>query len=142
MSDASFASGASDFSDERAHTEDTQIVQMRQIAGKQSFSKAVNHILPRRLSRSRSNNVLVPPTELIIGVSVQESRTESLASESLQLGTTATVSAPGNQLNKDSRRSSTANKKWLTKAKSYMQNLGHKAKQASLPNWQNSTSQV
>ncbi|EKM75711.1 hypothetical protein AGABI1DRAFT_116193 [Agaricus bisporus var. burnettii JB137-S8] len=131
MSDGSIASGASNFSDERAHTEDhTQITQVQTIAGKPGLSRAVSSILPKRLSRTQSVNVFVPPTELnlVIGVSIHESRTESPASETLQLGTTATVSALGNQLNnKNSRRSLTANTKWLAKAKSYMQNIGHKA---------------
>lgn len=143
MSDASFASGASDLSDERAHTEDhTQVTQIHQIAGKQGLSKAVNNILPRRLSRTKSANVLTPLAEanLVIGVSVQESTTEVSEAEAGQLGTTVTVSAPGSQQNnRTSRRtlSTVSTAKWLAKAKSFTQNFRLKAKQPSLSNSQN-----
>ncbi|KAF9449554.1 hypothetical protein P691DRAFT_546966 [Macrolepiota fuliginosa MF-IS2] len=138
MSNASFASGASDLSNDRAYTEDqTHVTQMHQIAGKQGLSKAVNTILPRRLSRTKSASILTPLTEanLVIGVSVQESTTEVSDGEAIELGTTVTVSAPGCKLhNKSSRRSLpvSSGAKWLARAKSLTQSFKFKAKQPSL----------
>ncbi|KAF4616283.1 hypothetical protein D9613_008332 [Agrocybe pediades] len=71
-STASVASGASAFSDDLAHTEDNHTVtQMQHIAGKPS-------ILPRRLSRSHSTNII--PTSNIepIGVSVQHATVQTV----------------------------------------------------------------
>lgn len=141
MSNSSFASGASDLYDERAHREDyTQITQMHQIAGKQGLSKAVHTILPRRLSRTKSTSFLTPVAEanLVIGVSVQESTTVRLVSdtEPIQLGTTVTVSAPGGAMypTRSSRHSlpTLPGTKWLAKVKSLTQNLRPNHKHPSL----------
>jgi hypothetical protein len=138
MSNASFASGASDLYDERAYIEDyTQVTQIQQIAGKPGLSKAVHHILPRRLSRTKSASLLTPVAEanLVIGVSVQRSTTESLEADTVQLGTTVIVSAAGSKINnKASRRtlSTVTGAKWLAKARSITQNLRLKTRQPLL----------
>ncbi|KXN93221.1 hypothetical protein AN958_00145, partial [Leucoagaricus sp. SymC.cos] len=143
MSNASFASGASNLCDERAYVEDyTQVTQIQQIAGKPGFSKTVHNFLPRRLSRTKSASMLTPVTEanLVIGVSVQQSTTESLDSFDSTKGivTTVTISAPGSDHahaklhNKSSRRTLSAaahpGAKWLAKARSIASNLRIKAK--------------
>lgn len=137
MSNASFASGASDLYDEGAYTEDhTQVTQIQQIAGKPGLTKAVTKILPRRLSRTKSASFLTPVAEanLVIGVSVQESTlTETIPTvDAVRLGTTVTVSAPGSKLhNKASRRTLSTDGtgiKWLARARSFTQNINSKLK--------------
>lgn len=59
--------------DESHHLEDDQhVTEVKQINGRQSFQKRVDAILPRRMSRSRSHNVLSPSTRMVIGVSVEQ----------------------------------------------------------------------
>jgi len=76
-SSKSYASVASSLLDnENAHAEDHHVTQMLQIFGRQSISKAVGSLLPRRLSRSRSANVVMAQTSMVIGVSVEEATEE------------------------------------------------------------------
>ncbi|KAJ3570165.1 hypothetical protein NP233_g4581 [Leucocoprinus birnbaumii] len=140
MSNASFASGASDLYDEDMHAEDhTQITQIQQIAGKPKLTRAVTKVLPRRLSRTKSASILTPVAEanLVIGVSIQESTlTETIPLDAVKLGTTVTVSAPGSKLNNKSttrsRRtlsvSSGTGAKWLERARSITQTINSKLK--------------
>ncbi|KAL0955723.1 hypothetical protein HGRIS_001940 [Hohenbuehelia grisea] len=66
---------------EAAKTEDDhQVTQVEQIPARQSISKAVESLLPRRLSRSRSSTVTAPLPEmngLVIGISVEEATAEA-----------------------------------------------------------------
>jgi len=96
-SDNSIASGASAFSDDNAHAEDqTQVTQMRRIAGREGLTK----IIPRKLSRAHS--AVIPSTadgSMVIGVSVQEATVHSILTDEdgQEPNTTSRVSvhAPG-----------------------------------------------
>jgi len=59
--------------DSSHHLEEQHVTQVEQIDGRQSFQKRVDAILPRRMSRSRSHNVLSPPSQhMVIDVSVEK----------------------------------------------------------------------
>ncbi|KAF5386028.1 hypothetical protein D9615_002325 [Tricholomella constricta] len=131
----SFASGASaHLGDEDAHVEDNHVTQMLHIAGRQSISKAMGGLLPRRLSRARSTNILVGEANVIIGVSVEEATVES--TEGVEASQTV-VHAPGALRNQPSRLtmagSSPARNSWVAKAKGFTQKFRRKSK-ASSPN--------
>lgn len=128
----SFASGASaHYGDEAAHVEeDSHVTQMHQIAGRQSISKAVGGLLPRRLSRARSANVLsTSEANMVIGVSVEEATVES--AEGAETSFTS-VHAPGALRHQPSRLtmagSSPARNKWVSKAKVFTQKFRRKDK--------------
>lgn len=77
-SNSSVASGASAFSHDGAHIEDPDsVIQIQQIAPKPSIA---TKIMPRRLSRARSTNIL-PKADMaaIIDVSIRETTVHSTA---------------------------------------------------------------
>ncbi|TFK26313.1 hypothetical protein FA15DRAFT_693250 [Coprinopsis marcescibilis] len=78
-STSSVASGASAFSNDNAHTEDSaQVIQIQQIPSRMS---SIHKIIPRRLSRARSTSVIPNADNIIdIGVSIQETTVHSSAS--------------------------------------------------------------
>lgn len=105
---------------------------MRQIAGRQSISKAVEGFLPRRLSRARSTNVLTTGDgNMVIGVSVEEATVES--EEGVETNC-ARVHAPGGLRNQASRLtmagSSPPRSNWVAKAKGFTQKFRRKSKTA------------
>ncbi|KAF9460722.1 hypothetical protein BDZ94DRAFT_880937 [Collybia nuda] len=130
-STSSFASGGSAYFDENGHIEeDSHVTQMRQIAGRQSISKAVGGFLPRRLSRARSANVIATGDgNMVIGVSVEEATVES--EEGVETSR-ASVHAPGGLRNQASRLSmagsSPARSSWVAKAKGFTQKFRRKSK--------------
>jgi len=128
----SFASGASaHVDDEGAHLEDNHVTQMHQIAGRQSISKTIGSLLPRRLSRTRSANILVGEANVMIGVSVEEATEES--AEGAEASQTV-IHAPGALRNQPSRLtmagSSPARNNWVAKAKGFTQKFRRKSKAA------------
>ncbi|TFK74661.1 hypothetical protein BDN72DRAFT_671136 [Pluteus cervinus] len=125
----SFASRTADRDDNEQHAEDHQhVTQMRSIAGKQSLTKTVGGLLPRRLSRSRSG-ILVSPPNVVIGVSVQESTAET--SEEHE---GATVHASG-LLHRSSEtnmnKTGNGSNGWLSKAKGLTQKITGRARSKS-----------
>jgi len=126
----SFASGASaDLDDEGAHLEDVHVTQMHQIAGRQSISKTVGSLLPRRLSRARSANILAGEGNVVIGVSVEEATVESAEGAE---ASHAVVHAPGALRKQPSRLtmagSSPARNSWVAKARGFTQKFRRKGK--------------
>jgi hypothetical protein len=75
--------------DESHHLEDDQqVTQVERIHGRQPFQKTVEAILPRRMSRSRSSNVLSPNTRLVIDVSVEKATVDAAHARSEDIHTT------------------------------------------------------
>lgn len=75
--------------DESRHLEDDQLVtQVERIHGRQPFQKTVEAILPRRMSRSRSSNVLSSNTRLVIDVSVEKATVDAAYARSEDTHTT------------------------------------------------------
>ncbi|TFK45099.1 hypothetical protein BDQ12DRAFT_718206 [Crucibulum laeve] len=135
---ASFASGASGLSNDNAHTEDDHhVTQMEQIAGRQSISKKVGSMLPRRLSRARSANVIAAgDANMVIGVSVQEATVETPEDEDEDERSGASVHAPGGLRYQASRMSMPGSVppskgSWVTRAKGFTQKFRRKGKQLS-----------
>lgn len=130
-SNESFASLASEhLDDDGAHTEDNHVTHMHKIGGRQSISKAVGGLMPRRLSRTRSANVLSSGNgNMIIGVSVEEATVESAEDVDTCC---ARVHAPGALRNQPSRLtmagSSPVKDSWVTKAKGFTQKFRRKGK--------------
>lgn len=108
---------ASELSDEEAHAEDAHgVTQIHQIAGRQTISKAVGGLIPRRLSRSQSANVMSSrDASMVIGISVQEATVEAAEDDT---SNQAMVHASGS-LNRQG---------WLTKAKSFTKKFRRKSK--------------
>ncbi|KAH7921443.1 hypothetical protein BV22DRAFT_1038658 [Leucogyrophana mollusca] len=108
----SFISEGADLEDDTYHLEDDHhVTQVERIAGRQTLPKTMGAILPRRLSRTQSQNVLSSAnTNVVIGVSVEEatvdashprhegSRAMAYATKSTALRTRAsTLSVPNAQ---------------------------------------------
>ncbi|KAH7911386.1 hypothetical protein BJ138DRAFT_1113260 [Hygrophoropsis aurantiaca] len=69
----SFISEGAEVDDDTYHQEDAHhVTQVERIAGRQTLPKSVGAILPRRLSRTQSQNVLSSGNTVVIGVSVEE----------------------------------------------------------------------
>jgi len=115
--------------DERAHVEDNhRVTQMLHIAGRQSISKAVGSLLPRRLSRARSSNIVLEDANVVIGVSVEEATVESAEdAEAYHV----VVHAPAILRNRTSRLSmagsSPARSDWIARAKALAHKFRRKA---------------
>lgn len=127
----SFVSDASGhLNDDAAHREeDNHVTQMRRIAGRQSISKAVGGFLPRRLSRSRSANVvLTGGANVVIGVSVEEATVESKEDG----GSSASVHAPHALRSRTSKLNMNEpmgpSSSWAAKAKGFTQKFRRKSK--------------
>lgn len=85
----SFISEGSEDEDESRHLEDDQqVTQVERIHGRQPFQKTVEAILPRRMSRSRSSNVLSSNTRLVIDVSVEKATVDTSYARSEETHTT------------------------------------------------------
>ncbi|KAF8891873.1 hypothetical protein BD779DRAFT_153865 [Infundibulicybe gibba] len=129
-SNTSFASGASAHTDDlEAHTEDNHITQMHKIAGRQSISKTVGGLLPRRLSRARSAHVIANgDANVVIGVSV-EAKVEATEHAG---DSRAQVHAPGNLRSQPSKLSmhgpNSAPSGWMLKAKGFTQKFRRKSR--------------
>ncbi|KAJ7281460.1 hypothetical protein C8J57DRAFT_1500159 [Mycena rebaudengoi] len=131
-SQTSFASGGS--AGEDAHEEDHHVTQMHTIGPRQSISRAVGGLLPRRLSRARSS-VLPSAGEssggnVVIGVSVQAATVET--PENGELGATV-IHAPGalrNQASKGSLTSNFGKKSWALIAKNFTKKFRRKSSAA------------
>ncbi|KAF5355451.1 hypothetical protein D9758_006291 [Tetrapyrgos nigripes] len=119
--------------DERAHAEDAhQVTQVHRIAPRQSISRTVGSLIPRRLSRA-SRQVIAETNaagDVVIGVSVEAATVEAEggAGEAVQ----ATVHAPGLRP-KASKASlvslgSGSGGGWLHKAKSFTGKFRRKSK--------------
>lgn len=140
----SIGSHASD--NENVHAEDDDhVTQVHRIAARQTLTRTVGALLPRRLSRARSRPV-IEDGSLVIGVSVQEATAttvvESSAAES-QNHPLVTVTAGGgdplipslnSKLSRSSLRSISSsnwvsNKNWVTKAKDFTKRLRRKSVQ-------------
>ncbi|KAL1678279.1 hypothetical protein EV122DRAFT_212470 [Schizophyllum commune] len=126
-SNGSIASGAStDASDEH------HITQMQQIVPRQNtISRAVGGMLPRRLSRARSERVIgnQQETNLVIGVSVSEATVEATAEEEGAMETRIVVQRPlRNQPSRLSMAESTpASTGWVSKAKNFTSKFKRKS---------------
>lgn len=110
--------------------EDGHVTQLHQIAGRQTISQTVEGLLPRRLSRARSANVLAAgDARMVIGVSVEEATRESGEGGE---ASRASVHAPGGLRSQPSRitmaGSSPARSNWVAKAKGLTEKLRRKSK--------------
>jgi len=129
-SNTSFASDASAHTDNiEAHTEDNHITHMHKIAGRQSISKTVGGLLPRRLSRARSAHVISnADANVVIGVSV-EAKVEATEDAG---DTPAQVHAPGNLRSQASKLSMPSLNPppsgWISKAKGFTQKFRRKSR--------------
>ncbi|KAF8198535.1 hypothetical protein BJ912DRAFT_29250 [Pholiota molesta] len=139
----SIASGASEFSNAGAHTEDdNHVTQMHHIAGRSSIS---SKIIPRSLSRSRSASVIPSPgmqnieANVVIGISVQEAIVESVHEENggervVTRSRSASVVARGPVQKQQSQKTLLGSRLktigWLSKAKTFTQKIRRKAKVA------------
>ncbi|OAX40222.1 hypothetical protein K503DRAFT_781580 [Rhizopogon vinicolor AM-OR11-026] len=121
--------------DESHHLEDDQhVTQVEQIDGRPPFQKRVDAILPRRMSRSHSHNVLSPSTHMVIDVSVERATVDAAHTHSDGIQTTIHATRPG-QL----RRTSTLNSQTakspanglVERAKLFARKLGRKRKPIS-----------
>ncbi|KAF9479494.1 hypothetical protein BDN70DRAFT_894937 [Pholiota conissans] len=144
LSTNSIASGASQFSNAGAHTEDdNHVTQMHHIVGKPSIS---SKIIPRRLSRSKSASVMAPPgtqnmeANVVIGISIQEAVVESVHEEQdgervATRSRSASVVARGpiqKQQSQSTLGSRLQKSNWLSMAKSFTQKIRRKNKVAPL----------
>jgi hypothetical protein len=121
--------------DESHHLEDDQqVTQVEQIHGRQPFQKTVEAILPRRMSRSHSSNILSPSTHLVIGVSVEKATVDA-RSEDIHTTTVHATNA-GDLRPRTSRSVSALGAKPLSnglveRAKSFARKFGRKRKPES-----------
>lgn len=104
----SFASNRPDGQeDESAYLEhDNRVTEIHDIARRQSVAQAVGNLLPRRLSRTRSATAIVPlpGSDVVIGVSVEESFGESVeATEPAVEEIRTVIVAPGSLSRKSSK---------------------------------------
>lgn len=119
--------------------DDVHVTQVQQIAGRrQSISKAVGNMLPRRISRARSVNVLAPSptsdTNVVIGVSVEEAIIDAPeeAAEAATGHGRATVYALGALRSRASTFTmgysrTSPDKGWVTKAKGLTEKFRRKS---------------
>ncbi|TRM69046.1 hypothetical protein BD626DRAFT_472726 [Schizophyllum amplum] len=137
-SNASIASGAStDASDEH------HVTQMQQIMPRQNtISRAVGGIIPRRLSRARSERVMGPQdTNLVIGVSVSEATVEATAEEEADMDSRIVVQRTlRSQPSRLSMAETTpASSGWVNKAKNFTSKFRRKSS-AGIPTLETSLS--
>ncbi|KAJ7590605.1 hypothetical protein C8J56DRAFT_1046860 [Mycena floridula] len=128
-SNHSLASRVSAHSGDEGHEEDAHhVTQIQQIAGRQSISKAVGGLLPRRLSRSQSANVISSGDgNMRIGISIQQATVENQhpAVASVQ----ATAASPRSRASQQDLATSFSSKaNWMAKAKGFTQKFRRKSK--------------
>lgn len=129
-SQTSFASGASG-ADDTHDEEDHHVTHMQTIAPRQSLSRAVGGLFPRRLSRARS--VLPPAGEpsVVIGVSVAAATVEGPGTDAERTPATV-VHAPGGVLRSQASRGSMASvpnsPSWAARAKQFTKKFRRKSK--------------
>ncbi|KIK44511.1 hypothetical protein CY34DRAFT_619640 [Suillus luteus UH-Slu-Lm8-n1] len=124
--------------DESRHLEDDQqVTQVERIHGRQPFQKTVEAILPRRMSRSHSSNVLSPNTRLIIDVSVEKATVDAAHARSEDIHTTTIHATKAGELHRrPSRTISALGAKppangLVERAKSFARKFGRKRKPES-----------
>ncbi|KAF8627775.1 hypothetical protein AX17_006140 [Amanita inopinata Kibby_2008] len=114
--------------------EDQHITQVYTVTGRHSFTKAMNEFLPRRLSKSVSEQV-VPysprDSNVVIGVSVEEATVE--VNEDSEEPAGATVYAPNSVRNRSSRltlpgSSNSTGAAWAAKAKDITTKIRQRSK--------------
>ncbi len=145
LSTTSVASGASEYSNDHAHTEDNHVTQMHHIAAKPSIS---SKMIPRRLSRAHSTSIMPSwggkdvESTVIIGVSIQEATVQSVREELdgesgvVNRSRRASVVARGPPIQKQASHNSLASRLsetgWLSRAKStFAQKFRRKPKPAA-----------
>jgi hypothetical protein len=122
--------------DESHHLEDDQhVTQVEQIDGRQPFQKRVDAILPRRMSRSHSHNVLSPSTHVVIGVSVEKATVDAAHPHSDGIRTTIHAAKAGELRPRASAISAQVAQSpadgLIQRAKSFARKLGRKRKPIS-----------
>lgn len=124
--------------DESRHLEDDQqVTQVERIHGRQPFQKTVEAILPRRMSRSHSSNVLSPNTRLVIDVSVEKATVDAAHARSEDIHTTTIHATKAGELHRRTSRTISAlgAKPQATglveRAKSFARKFGRKRKPES-----------
>lgn len=123
--------------DESHHLEDDQqVTQVERIHGRQPFQKTVEAILPRRMSRSHSSNVLSPSTRLVIDVSVEKATVDVAHARSEDIHTTIHATSAGELRPRTSRTINSLGAKppangLVERAKSFARKFGRKRKPES-----------
>ncbi|THV06182.1 hypothetical protein K435DRAFT_23489 [Dendrothele bispora CBS 962.96] len=107
---------------DEAHTEDAHhVTQVHRIAPRQSISRAMGGLIPRRLSRASRQVITEASGDMVIGVSVEAATVE--AAPGVEDQVQATVHAPGRTLRPKASRSSLASLGssggWLHRAKGF-----------------------
>ncbi|KAG1723127.1 uncharacterized protein EDB91DRAFT_183835 [Suillus paluster] len=121
---------------ESHHLEDDQhVTQVERIDGRQPFRNTVEAILPRRMSRSRSHNILSPSTRVLVDVSVEKATMDASHSRSDAIHTTVRATK-GGELRPRASTTSVLGAKPPTnglveRAKSFARNFGRKRKPVS-----------
>ncbi|KAK7036481.1 hypothetical protein VNI00_011678 [Paramarasmius palmivorus] len=120
--------------DAHAHLEDNDhVTQVHRIAARQSISRAIGNVIPRRLSRARSRPVLAEGDSMVIGVSIQAATVEASEVDE-ELPTSTVVSAATSLKDKSSKSSLKSDSVsggggWVARAKSFTSKLRRKSKQ-------------
>ncbi|ESK97289.1 hypothetical protein Moror_17854 [Moniliophthora roreri MCA 2997] len=128
--------------DAHAHLEDDDhVTQVHRIAARQSISRAIGNVIPRRLSRVRSRPVFTEgdtTNSMVIGISVQAATMEIPATEDDQPPSTV-VSAAASLKGKSSKSSLRSDNGsgggggggggWVARAKSFTNKLRRKSRQ-------------
>lgn len=124
--------------DESHHLEDDQqITQVERIHGRQPFQKTVEAMLPRRMSRSHSSNVLSPNTRLVIDVSVEKATVDAAHAHSEDIHTTTIHATKAGELRPRTSRTIDAlgakppANGLVERAKSFARKFGRKRKTES-----------
>ncbi|KAG2153217.1 hypothetical protein DEU56DRAFT_473164 [Suillus clintonianus] len=117
--------------------DDQQVTQVQRIHGRQPFQKAVGAILPRRMSRSHSQNVLSTNTRLVVDVSVEKATVDAAHAHSEDNHTTTIHATKGAELRPSTSRTISAlsakppTNGLVDRAKSFARKFGRKRKPVS-----------
>ncbi|KAG1856893.1 hypothetical protein C8R48DRAFT_718106 [Suillus tomentosus] len=123
--------------DESHHLEDDQqVTRVERIHSRQPFQKTVEAILPRRMVRSHSSNVLSPSTRLVIDVSVEKATVDTAYARSEDNHTTTIHATKAGELSPRASRISALGAKppadgLVERAKSFARKFGRKRKPES-----------
>ncbi|KAG2142306.1 uncharacterized protein EDB93DRAFT_1158442 [Suillus bovinus] len=113
--------------------DDQQVTRIERIHGRQPFQKTVEAILPQRMSRSQSSNLLSPSTRLVIDVSVEKATVAHPRSEDNH--TTVYATKAGELRHRTSRTSALGAKPpangLVERARSFARHFGRKRKPES-----------
>lgn len=123
--------------DESHHLEDDQqVTRVERIHSRQPFQKTVEAILPRRMVRSQSSNVLSPSTRLVIDVSVEKATVDTAYARSEDIHTTTIHATKAGELSPRASRINALGAKppadgLVERAKSFARKFGRKRKPES-----------